>query len=88
MNVAEVTWARRLARNGVARLIREGAGLSTVELAQELGVTPGAVSMWERGRRVPRGDVAERYARVLRELIGGGEAMTDARSTTTAVDGQ
>jgi transcriptional regulator with XRE-family HTH domain len=71
MQIGEVTWARRAAKSGVARLIRESAGMSITELADELGVTPGAVSLWERGRRVPRGEVAERYAQVLRGLIGG-----------------
>jgi transcriptional regulator with XRE-family HTH domain len=86
MHVAEVTWARRLAKNGTARLIREGAGLSTVELARELGVSPGAVSLWERGRRVPRGDVAERYAQVLRQLIGGGGDASESREPIGHVD--
>lgn len=81
MNVGEVTWARNLAKSGAARLIREGAGLSTAELAAELGVSPGAVSLWERGLRTPRGDVAGRYAQVLQTLIGG-----DASEIGRAVD--
>ena len=46
MQVEEVVWARRLARSGGARVIREGAGLSASEVARLIGVTPGAVSRW------------------------------------------
>jgi transcriptional regulator with XRE-family HTH domain len=68
VDVQEVTWIRRLARNGSARIIREGAGLSASEIARELGVSPAAVSRWERGQRVPRGIVAEQSAQILRKL--------------------
>lgn len=71
MNIVEVTWARRCAKSGLARAVREGAGMSTVEMARELGVSPGAVGAWERGERVPRPDAAEKYSRLLRDLIGG-----------------
>jgi transcriptional regulator with XRE-family HTH domain len=68
MEVEEVVWARRLARSGGARVIREGAGLSASEVARLIGVTPGAVSRWERGLRVPRSGEAERWAQLLRRL--------------------
>jgi len=38
---------------------REGAGLSQLQLAEQLGVDRGVVSKWERGRREPRADVLE-----------------------------
>lgn len=75
MKVEDVTWVRRLGRNGGARAIREGAGLSASELARLLDVTPGAVSKWERGQRSPRPVVAEAWAQLLRRLMqaeGGG----------------
>jgi transcriptional regulator with XRE-family HTH domain len=65
-----VVWVRRLARNGGARAIREGAGISASEVARLIGVTPGAVSRWERGTRVPRGKIAEEWAALLRRLSG------------------
>jgi transcriptional regulator with XRE-family HTH domain len=68
MDVRQVAWVRRLARNGNARVIREGAGLSASEIARELGVSPAAVSRWERGERTPRGKSAEAWAAVLRRL--------------------
>jgi transcriptional regulator with XRE-family HTH domain len=68
VDVQQVTWVRRLARTGNARTLRESAGLSISEVARELGVSPAAVSRWERGQRVPRGASAERWARLLRQV--------------------
>lgn len=68
-NVERLTWMRRLvATPGAARAIREGAGLSQVEMAAALKVTQTAVSRWERGERVPRGKPAQDYARLLGRL--------------------
>ena len=68
MDVEEVIWIRRLALNGGARVIREGAGITASEVARELGVSPAAVSRWERGERAPREDAAEGWAALLRRL--------------------
>jgi transcriptional regulator with XRE-family HTH domain len=68
MDVEQVVWVRRLASNGGARAIREGAGVSASEVARLIGVTPGAVSRWERGHRIPRSGDAERWAQLLRRL--------------------
>jgi len=68
MQIENVAWARRLAKNGGARAIREGANFSASEVARELGVTPGAVCRWELGSRSPRSEVAERWALLLRRL--------------------
>jgi hypothetical protein len=40
MDVHEVAWVRRLARDGGARVIRESAGFSASEVARQLGVAP------------------------------------------------
>jgi transcriptional regulator with XRE-family HTH domain len=69
MNVQDVSWVRHLGRTGGARVIREGAGFSASEIARQLGVSPAAVSRWERGERVPRGEVAEQWAHLLRRLV-------------------
>ena len=71
MNVNDVTWIRRLARDGGARVIRESAGLSASEVARQLDKSPATVSRWERGERVPRGDAAEQWAQLLRQLVKG-----------------
>lgn len=57
-----------VATPGAVRAIREAAGLSQVELAAALKVTQTAVSRWERGDRVPRGQAAQDYARLLDRL--------------------
>jgi transcriptional regulator with XRE-family HTH domain len=67
-SIEQVAWVRRLAKNGGARAIREAAGISVAELARSIDVSPAAVSLWERGARVPREDLALRYAAAL-ELL-------------------
>jgi DNA-binding XRE family transcriptional regulator len=59
---------RELARSGRGARIRRNAGVSQAELAEELGVTPQAISRWERGARVPRARTAIAYAVMLRRL--------------------
>jgi DNA-binding transcriptional regulator YiaG len=54
--------------SGRARAIRERARLTQPELARAVGVSQSAVTQWEAGRRVPRGEAAARYARFLHEL--------------------
>lgn len=68
MEIDDVIWIRRVARNGAARAIREGACISGSELARQLEVSPAAVSRWERGERIPRADKAEKWAQLLRKL--------------------
>jgi transcriptional regulator with XRE-family HTH domain len=66
--VLELAEARRLARSGDARRIRQASGLSLSEVGAAVGVTPAAVSKWECGQRRPFGRPAIAYARLLREL--------------------
>jgi DNA-binding transcriptional regulator YiaG len=67
-DVQQIAWARRMARSGSARFIREAAGFSASEVARVVGVSPATVSRWERGERIPRADAAERWAELLRKL--------------------
>jgi transcriptional regulator with XRE-family HTH domain len=67
-DLERIAWVRRLARNGGARAIREAAGVSASELARAIDASPGAVSSWERGLRLPREEAALRYAHALEEL--------------------
>jgi DNA-binding XRE family transcriptional regulator len=68
MSVVETAKARELFRSGQARKIRERAGISRSEIAEELGVDESTVWRWEGGHRQPSADVATRYARLLRSL--------------------
>ena len=55
--------------------LREKKGLTQADIAQELGVTPAAVSKWENGSSKPRVDVLFRLAQILdarpEELMAG-----------------
>lgn len=60
--------------NFVCRL-REQRGLTQADIAEELGVTPAAVSKWENGSSKPRVEILFRLAEILgvrpEELIAG-----------------
>lgn len=47
------------------RKMREARGLTLTEFATAMGVTPGAVSHWENGRRKPGIDDLAKMARLL-----------------------
>lgn len=64
----ELLEARNAAQSGRARRLREACGLSQCEVARLVGVRPSTINRWERQLRVPHGDVAVRWAEVLREL--------------------
>jgi len=55
-------------RSGRARAIREAVGLSQAEIARAVGVERATVALWEQGRRIPHGDPALAYGRLLAEL--------------------
>jgi transcriptional regulator with XRE-family HTH domain len=46
--------------------LRVAQGLTQAQVAEALGVTPGAVGGWEKGRYEPRGTVRVQYAELLR----------------------
>ena len=69
VNGPSVALARRLARDGTARLVRTEAGLSIYDVARDVHVAPGTISRWETGKRTPRGEAAVRYAQLLGELL-------------------
>ena len=52
------------------RSIRIGADLSLAEVAEPVGVDRSTIFKWERGTRVPRGEAAIRYGRLLDRLAG------------------
>ena len=54
----------------LARDLRLRAGLSQNEVGAALGVSHAAVSRWESGKRLPRGDLAERFLLLLMQAAG------------------
>jgi len=63
-----IAYARRLARTGAARAMREDAGLSLRELARGLDMATSTVHRWEMGANRPRGNAALRWLAMLEEL--------------------
>lgn len=68
MNIDLVIFARQAGRSGLARALRVRAELSQSEIAREIGVSAGVISLWENGKRRPRGQGAERYGAFLKRL--------------------
>jgi DNA-binding transcriptional regulator YiaG len=64
----EVRESLSLPSPGVARQIREAAGVSQARLAAELGVHELTVHRWETGTRTPHGGLRLAYARLLADL--------------------
>ena len=52
----------------VAEIRTRCGPLTQGEVARAVGATPAAVSGWESGRRMPSGQMALRYARLLDDL--------------------
>ena len=66
--LTELAQTRALVGTGAARPIRLNAGLSLGEVARSIGVSPATVLRWETGERVPHGEAAVEYGRLLRAL--------------------
>lgn len=62
---------------GRLKKLRKEVGMTQVELAEKLGVSKGAVAMWETGRRKPGyqniGRLAEMYNKRVDFLLGFSE---------------
>jgi DNA-binding transcriptional regulator YiaG len=67
-HLALLVAAREAVTNGRGVAIRRAAGLSQGELARAAGVSAASVSRWEAGVRLPTGEAALKYARILRVL--------------------
>lgn len=61
---------RCVERSTIIELARRGAGLTQAELAARAGTTQSAVSMYERRRKVPMLDVAERLVQAAGADLG------------------
>jgi DNA-binding XRE family transcriptional regulator len=55
-------------RSGRYRELRKRFGLSQTTVADAIGVGKPALSQYERGHRLPRGEVALKYGRFMDEL--------------------
>ncbi len=60
--------ARKAARSGRGRELRRQVGLSQTEMGSFCGVTATAISLWESGKRTPRGAAAYRYGQLIQLL--------------------
>lgn len=60
--------ARRLPPPAIARAIRDEAGVSQQQCADELGVNRVTIARWELGERTPRGELRLAYIGLLDEL--------------------
>jgi DNA-binding transcriptional regulator YiaG len=61
--------ARRLAKSGEARALRQKAGLTLAEVAAVCGTTAPTVWRWETGKRVPKTAAARMYGEFLERLV-------------------
>lgn len=63
--VRVVSRVRHLGRTGIARVLREEAGIGLTELAGAIGSAPSTLSRWERGLTTPRPKAAIAWADAL-----------------------
>jgi DNA-binding transcriptional regulator YiaG len=60
--------ARALARSRTARAVRTSAGFSQMQVARVVGVSDAAISRWESGLAIPRGEPAVRWIRLMHKI--------------------
>ena len=61
------------------RRLRTAAGLTGIELAVAMGVSPASVYAWETGRRRPTGLQKSAYVEALRQISAELEGAGDDR---------
>lgn len=73
------------------RQLRQEAGMTQKELAEQLGISPSAVGMYEQGRREPPGEVLIQLCRLFHVssdwLLSGSTAMRRPSAMQTDVAG-
>lgn len=67
-DLALISATRTALRDGSAKIARERAGVTQAEMADVLGVSRPAISMWEAGKRQPGTRLALAYGRALAAL--------------------
>ena len=55
--------------SGRATEIRTAAGVSQSDVARSIGASRSTVASREQGRRMPRGELADRYSKLLAALL-------------------
>lgn len=83
-SLVELASVRGLVRTGAARAIRQNAGLSLGEVAGTIGVSAGTILRWETQTRVPHGEAAVAYGRLLRSLVAQQVPRSRSLARTTA----
>jgi DNA-binding XRE family transcriptional regulator len=66
--VMAIAEGRQLAASGIARLVRQSAGLSLRDVARVVGIDPGTVWHWEHGSKRPTDANAIAYRDVIAAL--------------------
>ena len=69
MTPQERAAVNRLCMTGDARRLRQSLGLTLRDIAHACGVSVPAVSLWERGQRLPSAARAEKLATVFADLL-------------------
>lgn len=69
IDVMELSRLRHLVKCGAAKALREGAQLSIHDIARAADTYPATIFRWEKHERVPHGEPAMRYLKVLDRLF-------------------
>jgi DNA-binding transcriptional regulator YiaG len=74
--ITKLVTARRLARTGEGRQLRERSDLTIKELAQAVGVDTATLVRWEEGRTRPRAPAALRWVDALAAVTASADDPT------------
>jgi DNA-binding transcriptional regulator YiaG len=78
MDALALVYVRAATRSGAARRVRLASGLTKIEIARSIGKSHACVSRWEDGLRVPQGEAAVKYWRLLQRLAAAtGTSLDD-----------
>jgi DNA-binding transcriptional regulator YiaG len=66
-----LTAARRIARDGSGRAVRQASGASLAEIGRAVGVSKATVCKWERGQLTPSGARGVKYLLIIKALAAG-----------------
>ena len=79
---------RQLAASLDLRAIRKACGFSTIRIAKALGTEPHIVSQYERGQHIPRGQLGNRYLRIVQAMRNHAEIPETGTFEHLAGEGQ
>jgi DNA-binding transcriptional regulator YiaG len=68
-DLLDLQQAREMARSGVAKIVRQGAGLSLREMGEPIEASASTILRWERGERRPTGPKGAAWGRQLQRLM-------------------